>query len=461
MVQKRSIHFLVVEDEPEVADVICLFLGGNFSASFTMASSGTEAVEILKRGEQQFQMIISDFNMPNGNGSYVFEFAKNNLKQTPFILLTSDAWADHREFHNIEGVGYVSKPFIDDVLIKEIERLLDTSMAEVNVDHKFVGISLPTLSNIRTISHPLYVKLSEDKFVKILNANTVISSENILRYKEKGISYLYVEKDYFPEFIKNFRERVLNHMLFKGEAFKAYESLELSAGVHEVVLGAMKSFGLSKDTEELALKNIDMVRQMSEKFSELNAIFKWAEYSEQEYSFLHSVLICYLTTEVARHLKFDSLYSSEILSLAAYFHDLSLESHQVKNESRFLKAIYLQSKINKDDLIAVKNHVAVSAERLKQWLVCPRELYTVVCEHHEKPDGTGFPEGKNSEQIHELSACFIICEDLVQSYLELKDRSMVFRYFEDQKSLYSKEPFKQVHEFLLAKLGQTQNPLAS
>lgn len=452
MEKNKAINFLVVEDEPEIADVICLFLGGYYSASFTVMTNGVDAVELLKRDGNQFQMIISDYNMPKGNGSLVFEFAKAHHNKTPFMLVTSDTWKEHKEFHEHGCIGYVSKPFSDDVLIREVDRLLKQCHLDVSVDHKYVGISIATLANIHTISHPLYVKLSEDKFVKILNSDSVITKEEIDKFRQKSISFLFVERVNFPAFIRTFKDKVLNQMLFRGGNLKTYESLELSAGVHEVVLGAMKNFGLSKETEELALKNIAMVRQITEKFSELNSVLRWAEYSEQEYSFSHSVLICFLTTEVARALKFNFVFSSEILSLAAYFHDVSLENHQIKNENRFLKAISMHSKINKEDLAAVRMHSVESSEKLKKWLLCPQELYTMVAEHHERPDGTGFPDGKKAVEIHELSACFIVCEDLVQSYLEHKDRAAVIKYFEEQRELYSMEPFKRVHEFLLNKL---------
>lgn len=457
---KSTINFLVVEDEPEIADVICLFLGGYYAASFTVATNGADAVELLKRDGDQFQMIISDYNMPNGNGNLVFEYAKVHLNKTPFMLVTSDTWADHKEFHEHGCIGYVSKPFADDVLIREVDRLLKQCHLDVNVDHKYVGISIATLVNIRTISHPLYVKLSEDKFVKILNSDSLITTEEVIKFRQKGISFLFVERVNFPAFIRSFKDKVLNQMLFKGDGLKACESLELSAGIHEVVLGAVKNFGISKETEELALKNIAMVRKMTEKFSELGSVLRWAEYSQQEYSFSHSVLICYLATEVVRNIQFSFPFSSEILSLAAYFHDVSLENHQVKNEVRFLKALSMHSKINKEDLAAVKIHAVESSEKLKKWLVCPQELYTVVSEHHEKPDGTGFPDNKKAGQIHELSACFIVCEDLVQNYLEHKDRATVIKYFEAQRELYAAEPFKRVHEFLLNKLIDAGTPLA-
>lgn len=458
---KSTINFLVVEDEPEIADVICLFLGGYYAASFTVAQNGVEAVELLKREGDHFQMIISDYNMPNGNGNLVFDYAKTHLNKTPFMLVTSDTWSDHKEFHEHGCIGYVSKPFADDVLIREVDRLLKQCKMDVNVDHKYVGISIATLANIRTISHPLYVKLSEDKFVKILNSDSIINEEEIFKFRQKNISFLFVERVNFHAFIRSFKDKVLNRMIFRGESLKAYESLELSAGIHEIVLGAVKNFGISKETEELALKNIAMVRQMTARLSELSSVLRWAEYSQQEYSFSHSVLICYLTTEVARHIQFSYPFSSEILSLAAYFHDVSLESHQVKNEARFLKAISMHSKINKEDLAKVKVHPIESSEKLKKWMLCPQELYTIVAEHHEKPDGTGFPAGKKAEETHELSACFIVCEDLVQNYLEHKDRSTVIKYFEARRDLYDQEPFKRVHQFLLNKLIDVGNPLAS
>ena len=79
-------------------------------------------------------------------------------------------------------------------------------------------------------------------------------------------------------------------------------------------------------------------------------------------------------------------------------------------------------------------------------------MVTIIREHHERPDGSGFPEQKTWETINELSAVFIVCEDFVQSYLEHKDRGAVEKYFKSQARIYSQGVFLRVHQYLMQKL---------
>lgn len=458
MKRDQQIHFLVVEDEIEIADIICLFLGGYFCASFTVVKSGDQAVEVLQAEGSLFQMVISDFNMAQGDGKVVFDYVRQHFPQTPFMLVTSDSWSEHPEFHNIPNVGYVPKPFVDDTLVSEVERLMKICELKTNREHQHVGISLQTLSNIKTVAYPLFVKLGEYKYVRFVNQGTEITAGDLVKYRQKGISYLYVERADFNGFISKFRQKVLNDMVFRGISFKTQDALELSSAVQEIMQGAARTFGLSAETQELATRNLELVKGLSEKITELDSIFQWASFSEMEYTFIHSVLICYLTTEVVSHLKIDTPYASEILALAACFHDMALENHQVKNEQRFIRAIALHSSINREDLLSVREHSEVASQMVKNWTTCPPEVVTIIKEHHERPDGSGFPSEKRGDQIHELSACFIVCEDLVQNYLELKDKASVEKYFIERAKFYSPVPFQPIYNYLTQKLlGPTKS----
>lgn len=452
MKKNRAVHFLVVEDEVEIADIICLFVGGGFSAQFTVARSGEEALQFLSKIDAHFDMVISDFNMPKGDGLFVYNYVKEHHAQLPFILVTSDAWGEHPEFHGSARVGYVAKPFIDDTLMNEVERILKLCDLESYREHQYVGISLQTLVNFKFINHPMFVKLNEDKYVRFLNAGSTITPDDIAKYRQKGISYLYVEKEIFNTFISDFKAKVLNEMVFRGFQYKTQEALEISTAVQEILVGATRTFGLSPETQDLAQRNLELVKGLSERIVELDSVFQWASFSQMEYSFLHSVLICYLTTEVARNLPIAIPHASEILALASCFHDIALENHQVKNEPRFIKAIEINSNINREDMLSVREHSEVAVQMMKNWPTCPQEVLKIIIEHHERPDGKGFPAGKVAADISDLGACFIVCEDLAQTYLEYKDKVTVIRQFSSRTQFYAQGPFAKYHHYLLDKL---------
>jgi response regulator RpfG family c-di-GMP phosphodiesterase len=449
MDEKKTLNFLVVEDELEIADIICLFLGGQYSAQFTTASSGKEAIDIVEANVGVFHMVLSDFNMPNGNGGVLFDHLRKHYPSIPFILITSDAWFDHKEFHNFDNVGYVQKPFVDDTLILEVDRLLKKITFNADRDHQYVGVSIQTLAKINEIVHPLYVKLNDDKFVKIMNASLNFNNEEVERFKQKQIKSLYVEKQYYNEFISKFRNKVVNDMIFRGLKVGSIEALSLSTSVQELIMGAVKAFGWSQETQDMAIKNLQIVKNLVDKTEELHSVFQWASSTDHEYIFVHSILNCFMTTALAQAYKFENEFAQEYLALASFFHDASLEAHQVKNEGRFLKAAALKLPINKEDWLWIKDHPESSANMLALWPPCPPEVITIIRQHHEKPDGTGFPDGIRAEKIAELSACFIIAEEIVISYLELKDRLAVEKHLRSLEVMYKDAPFNTFYKLAM------------
>lgn len=449
MNDKNSLHFLIVEDEMEIADIISLFLGGQYSAHFTIASSGNEAIDVLKANPNSFHMVLSDFNMPNGNGGVLFQYMQKHFPETPFILVTSDSWHDHREFHNFKNVGYVQKPFVDDTLIEEVDRILNHITLTADRDHQYVGISIQTLAKISEIAYPLYVKINDEKYVKIMNASNSFSNDEVERFKQKQIKMLFVERQYYNEFIKKFSNKVVNDMIFRGLKVGSMEALSLSTSVQEIIMGAVKTFGWSQETQDMAIKNLQIVKDLVEKTDELHSIFQWARDTDHDYIFVHSILNCFMTTSLAMGYQFKTPYAQEYLALASFFHDAALEPHQVKNESRFLKAADLKLPINKEDWLWIKDHPESSANMLALWPPCPEDVVRVIRQHHERPDGKGFPEGLKADQIDELSACFIVAEEVVLSYLELKDRLAVEKHLKNRENLYSVEPFEKFYKLAM------------
>jgi response regulator RpfG family c-di-GMP phosphodiesterase len=78
---------------------------------------------------------------------------------------------------------------------------------------------------------------------------------------------------------------------------------------------------------------------------------------------------------------------------------------------------------------------------LALWPACPSEAVEIIRQHHEKPDGTGFPAGLKHSEIDELAACFIVSEEIVLSYLELKDKLAVEKHLKSLADLYKDHPF--------------------
>jgi two-component system chemotaxis response regulator CheY len=102
-----------------------------------MISSGTiefksylnplELLEALQNGSENFDLLISDVNMPQLNGLDLSRKIKadDRYKNKPIIILTTESSSDLKMVGKEIGVtGWMVKPFSDEKLVKSLKMIL-------------------------------------------------------------------------------------------------------------------------------------------------------------------------------------------------------------------------------------------------------------------------------------------------------------------------------------------------
>lgn len=120
---------LVVEDDAHIIRVMCMWLARS-GHEVTEARNGAIAQEILT--EQEFELIVSDVNMPQMTGLELAQWLRREHEcNTPMILLSSRT---DQEFLSSQldefGINLHPKPFSPSRLVREIDRLLGTQATE-------------------------------------------------------------------------------------------------------------------------------------------------------------------------------------------------------------------------------------------------------------------------------------------------------------------------------------------
>lgn len=121
--QRKTI--LIVDDSLTARQVLYLTLG-KFGYQVIQAGDGREALEHLSRSAE-IQAVVCDVEMPNMNG---FEFLTACRKEQrfaaiPIVMLTSRSGQKHRAVAQMLGAsGYLTKPYLEQELIKTIQGLL-------------------------------------------------------------------------------------------------------------------------------------------------------------------------------------------------------------------------------------------------------------------------------------------------------------------------------------------------
>jgi len=138
-------QILIVDDNPKyLSDVLPMY-----GYEVEIAQDGLQALQILNKGEKQFDLIILDIMMPNMDGWETLKNIRGNEKfeTIPIIMLTA-VDAEQKQVSGLKfgADDYIVKPFALPNLLARIEALLRRSnWAQKKAQNK--NIDLPFASD--------------------------------------------------------------------------------------------------------------------------------------------------------------------------------------------------------------------------------------------------------------------------------------------------------------------------
>lgn len=122
----QNIKILVVDDFATMRKVVRNLLKQVGYENIIEAEDGVMALKALK--SQKIDFVISDWNMPNMTGLELLKAvrADEDLKKTPFLMVTAEALQDNVITAVKAGVSnYIVKPFTAEVLNEKIKKILE------------------------------------------------------------------------------------------------------------------------------------------------------------------------------------------------------------------------------------------------------------------------------------------------------------------------------------------------
>jgi len=122
----HDVRVLVVDDSKLARNHIKRVLANLGMQHIVEAEDGQQAMAILQ--QQMFDLVVTDYNMPEVNGQELTEFIRNNSTQShiPVLMVTSEANDTHLSNIAQSGVNALcDKPFEPEAVKQLLYRLLD------------------------------------------------------------------------------------------------------------------------------------------------------------------------------------------------------------------------------------------------------------------------------------------------------------------------------------------------
>jgi DNA-binding response OmpR family regulator len=141
-------HILVVEDDPRIVSFVQKGLAAEGYATST-APDGNVAVEMLRRGGTDFDLMLLDLGLPGLSGEDVLAMVRNHAPRLPVIILTARASIQEKvRGLNLGATDYVTKPFSFEELLARIRSALRTSNQAVATELVVGDLSLDLLTKV-------------------------------------------------------------------------------------------------------------------------------------------------------------------------------------------------------------------------------------------------------------------------------------------------------------------------
>ena len=122
--EKQDKRQILVAEDDKVTRVLISRLLENSGYIVTTAEDGIDA--LLRMGEVQYDLILSDISMPNLDGFKLLEMKNQKGIETPVIFLTARARSeDEKRGFELGAVDYIKKPIQKETLLSRVKHAIE------------------------------------------------------------------------------------------------------------------------------------------------------------------------------------------------------------------------------------------------------------------------------------------------------------------------------------------------
>jgi response regulator RpfG family c-di-GMP phosphodiesterase len=435
---------LIVDDSDEIRELLAFILESNMDVEVSQENSGQKAITHL-RNDKNFQLILTDLNMPNGSGIDLFNFLKHEQMTIPLVFITSDNLDFHPGLKGAGEIGQVPKPFTDDQLLNKIKELILPAPlgAEPIPVTQYIPVRLNLLSRVHDIRTPLYVKINDHKYVRVTHEQFNFDDETFKKYEGKHVTHLYIERLQIQDFISEYKKKALSDLAWEEAGQKA-DTAHIKLNT-ELLRELANQLGWSEEIIDLAQSHAQKALVVAASNPDLHHVLQQFHRIEHYGYADHCTLLLLVSSGLAFKMGIADELTLRRLKFASLFHDMSLSHEQYNNKPKLHKAI-AKRQANTKDIKDVLSHSTRAAELCRNWNFCPAVVDTIIFQHHELADGSGFPMGKKANELHPLSCLFIISEDFVHYFIEYLAKPDIPKFIQTRSVIYHEGEFAKIFQ---------------
>ncbi|MBN1114015.1 MAG: HD domain-containing protein [Oligoflexia bacterium] len=268
-------------------------------------------------------------------------------------------------------------------------------------DSEFLRVSTEVIKNITNTFFDVYI-LRGNKFVKLFKKDSRVDVDRIKNYEDKGLANLYIHNTAKSSYMLKADQVAAN--ILQNQELPLEKKTEI---IHEITSLIMTEIFIDTSIDKTLLAKTletskEAVKHLTKDNNTMIAFIRSA--NSDFYLLKHSVSVCVISVLLAKALAIESPKILTTIGVAGLLHDIGMA--QISKEIVHKKI----EEMNADELKEYKLHPLYGmniAQHIKE--ISP-EVRQVIYQHHEQPNGQGFPNYLRSNDIAYMSKIVSIAD---------------------------------------------------
>lgn len=445
-------HIISALSNKKQRETLTFTIESQLSCKVTEATTITEVLEPILKGTEIHFIILEHPAMTEP----VQKILTAVEKKIPLILYVPKGRPENPAL-SAQIVGVVTDQNLFDgtleILSKHVLPIPKLEKAPESVEEKnlddthFCRIKVNLLRDSHEIFSDVYIRLRANKYIKLLNKGDSFDTqdrEKILN--DKKIEHLYVPLQEATAYVNRFKNEL--QRLLNDEKLEGKDTTQISTSVLETTQDLIRRSGVTPEAQAAIKTNILVSIKSMGKSPKLRGILQQLTLDKKSYLSSHSVQLSRLTCAIAVLLEWESDMTFQKLTMAAMLHDIPVEDASLIRIQSRKELEEIASNYSKEKIRNYLLHPAQAAALAREFSELPPDTDTIISQHHEQPDGSGFPRGLTHKQIIPLSCLFIVAHNVMDQMYEKQEKFSIEEYLEATKDLYGVGNFRKIHAAL-------------
>lgn len=331
-------------------------------------------------------ILITDddyFSQLKKNPEYVKSFEK-------LIILT-----ERDDFNSTTNIHFIEKKYI----ITRLGTLIDDFIHEKFKKVEYLPYPIELVPHQIKLPCDLYLKLTQNKFLKIFNIDDEFTVQDKEKYKKKSINNIFINKleyEIFKDFIRSER--------------KVYKNKEVHNELNTIdtLFDYYNDLGFDDKSIEMTKKIHENIKDnYKNKF--LKNLFLEFENNSQEYVVKHSLLTSIIAITLSKKFNWMNIENREKIYLGSVLHDMGYKDRDNAKYEHLKKSDVKQT--DQATQADIFSHTTELATKLGQINTIHADVIKIVKDHHAVHGEESYPHTVYSSEVNLIFALFIVSHE--------------------------------------------------